>query len=299
MLLNTVLSLAVGALISLLVSRYYFLRGQKHRLAVYIHSTSRIFAGADEEVRRALTVHFRGKVVEDLGDYVYLVANEGAHAIRAPLTVKIPKDARLVDAAVPYVHPPGRLVRVAETRGAAGHAICEFDLLNPGEYFLLKLLVDGPASPREVEFLISAEGLPPRVEPTFGDYSTSDDRRRFPIGEVLAGVVLLLTALATFYVLAQLKFARPDLLPLPPGGFRFTPLAVVASAAAALLAITGCLIAALSVLILVLGFSPRSTFSVPQRWRRGGSVHLRREEFVRAMEQDRHRLIASRPKRDE
>jgi hypothetical protein len=276
--LATVISLFLGFVTSLLISRYYFVRQFKHRLGVYLHSASNLLEGASPDVREAMAVSFRGQSVASLSEIVLLIANEGAHPIRdviRKLTLEVPDSGTLLDAVVVHVHPTGRLVSAAPS----GNAVTlNFDLLNAGDYFILKLLIDGNVSPRNLTLSISAEGLPPTLEPEFANYNVTDKApKRLEGGLLLGATALALIPASIAVLIANLRDLRPQAFPF--SGFVASALNFLILGAAIIVALVGLLVLVLSLMMgaaAVLGGSfPRSpTYVLPSHIaRRGHFIH--------------------------
>lgn len=263
-------SLAAGAVLSILVSRYYFIRSLKYRLTVYVHSYSRVLVGVAQDVKESLDVRFQGSPVDDLGEMVFLIANEGAHPIKdvvRPLVASVPEGTKLLDAVVLHVHPNGRTVSASPEEKSVE---LRFDLLNPGDYFLLKFLIDGSARPNEIDFSLTAVGLPPRLKASPRAYATSEDSSKTDLVLALIGLFLLGCGVSVGAVLLTMARARPELLPF--GRFDASTLAIaltVGFGLAALVAVVVALIGAMMIGASLFGgsFPPRPTFVLPPELR--------------------------------
>ena len=160
-----IITTLVGIIVAILVSRHYYTRSVKHRLAVYSMPSSSIFYGVDPEIRSGLSIQFRGEPVKQLNVIEFLMANEGADAIRQsiePLTFNMGDKCRIVDASVTYVQPEGREIRV--TVSSDHEFRCEFALLNRNEYFYVKVIADGEIDISGIRCTITSENLPPRID---------------------------------------------------------------------------------------------------------------------------------------
>jgi len=106
--METALGVLVGALATILASRYYFLRSVNKSLGVYGLLDSLVFAGIEPEMRKQLHFQFREKDVQELQQLVFLVANDGERAISGviePLTLTIPPGTELLDASILHRQP--------------------------------------------------------------------------------------------------------------------------------------------------------------------------------------------------
>lgn len=159
-----VVTTVAGVVLTILISRHYFVRSISHRLAVYALPSPSILYGVDPEIRDGLTMQFRGETVNELNIVEFIVVNEGASVIRdtiRPLTFTLPQACRIVDASITSAFPPGREVSVNIDTEAK--FTCNFLLLNSNEYFYVKLITDGPIRASEVGCSIVAAGLPPSI----------------------------------------------------------------------------------------------------------------------------------------
>jgi hypothetical protein len=216
-------SLIVGAALSVAISRYYYKRSLRHRLAIYVFQSSRLFRDVDSAIRKALTIQFHGAPVEQLVLAELLIANEGVHAVRdcvQPLTIALPDDARFVDASILYVHPDGR--QVSTTLSSARKCICEFEILNAGEYFLLRIIIDGRTRVADLRCSIVAENLPPRIAVEFEPVETRERSRFDFVAPLVFGVAAGLLGGSILATLVLLRDAQPSLFPFPPSGFEFS-----------------------------------------------------------------------------
>src|SRR5258708_39701830 len=101
----------IGIVVTILISKHYYGRSSKHRLAIYSFPFPEILEGVDPDTRRDLAVNFRGKEVKELSVMELLVANEESSAIRdtlSPLSASLSDQCQIVDASVVYIHPEGR-----------------------------------------------------------------------------------------------------------------------------------------------------------------------------------------------
>lgn len=229
-------------------------------------------------MRDSLDVLFHGRNVNDLGEIVFLVANEGVHPIREvvrPLVVTVPEGTELLDASVLYVHPEGRsVVAIHQDRSVE----CRFELLNPGDYFILKFLLDGPAHARDIEFSITAVGLPPRLQVSPRAYSTAEPSRRADVGLGLVGLIFLAVAASVITALTLVKISRPELLPFVGFDLSVASVAMTSGALlAALFAVVTAIIGSMMAAAAFFGgsFPPKRTFIVPPHLRQYTSPQSR------------------------
>ena len=177
----------------------------------------------DPEVRRALEIHYRGTKIEDLLQLQFVIANEGQRAIRDlldPLSVTLPKNAKLLEARVLHVEPKGRKVDIAPVEMNEGQTRVEirFKLLNRREFFFVKMLINGRLDVDALRFNIAVDDLPPIIIPERQPFAGPEEEPTTGIPAVLSGLLPLGLCAATVFGMMELKQARPDLF---PGGERF------------------------------------------------------------------------------
>jgi hypothetical protein len=233
--LLTALGALAGILATVLAARHYFRRTVNTQLAPYIHVASPVLAGIDPEVKQKLKISYGDVSIDDLTVVQVFIANVGQTAIKdpiEPLSVVIPHPASPLDARVLYVHPAGRDVSTTidslAERGA--RVLFCFQLLNPGEFFLAKLLLHGSIVATELTFRIVAEGLPPALSPVSLPYASLHRVSGwFGWMTIAVGTFSALVGLAFAHALLLLRAARPELFPIPWVGFQLTPLNLAAA----------------------------------------------------------------------
>jgi len=185
-------SLIVGVLATVWVSRYYFKRTTDKSLTPYLQHISSLFDGVDDSVRESLKIAYKGTAITELLEVQFLIANTGERPIRdfiAPLTLSIPQNCSLLDASILHVSPEGREVLINQTP----HTVAfNFPLLNSGEFFITKLLLQGVAKTKDLKFTITVDDLPPvltavRMPP---DLIAGERKRKFEWELLAIGSVL-------------------------------------------------------------------------------------------------------------
>lgn len=266
-------SLIVGVIASIWVSRHYFNRSVDKALTPYVQYFSSLFDGVDPSVRESLKVAYKGTAVDELLDVQFLVANTGERAIKevlAPLTLKMPPGCTLLDASILHVSPEGRDVSVEHSDSQAQF---KFPLLNSDEFFITKLLIKGAAKLGEFRFSITVDDLPPllKCERLPPEAIQDDQPREFDKFPLILGVVLLLlgTAVATLVYLEWPSFQQ-----LWQAGLMRTSTELLIAVGSALVS------SLVAILLLVLGvmlcaasfgnfsFPRRRRFQVPSRLHR-------------------------------
>jgi hypothetical protein len=278
-LILTLVSLVVGAALSVLVSRYYFKRSLNYRLNVYRLGSSRVLAGIDPEIRKELSITFRDVTVEQLTTITLLVANQGVHPIKdpiKPLTITLPDGASFVDASFPFIFPDGRAVQ--GNLASANSFVCDFKILNPDEYFLVKLLISGDVRPRAVKCEVTAENLPPqlKVQNPPNVVSGNDSRSKlggFDLFIFVMGIVVALLGVSCLSTIGWAYQSDPNSVPfMPHHKFNYLALAMIP---AGLIGVAFCLIGLFMVWATsVNGILPsrRKAFKVPPGIMRGHVV---------------------------
>jgi len=167
----TLVGILIGVIATVIVSRYYYLRSFDKQLTPYIvHSGSVL--GINPSVRELLKVYYKGVEINELFELRIMIANDGQRAIRdciTPLHLTIPASTKVLDFEILYKHPEGRIVELFKEELPEGGTRFQLDfpLLNRDEYFLLKILLDNRLEPEELRFEITADDLPPTLEPQY------------------------------------------------------------------------------------------------------------------------------------
>jgi hypothetical protein len=212
-LILSIVSLIVGVVATVLVSRYYFRRSFNKSLTAYIQFSSLPLSGIDPTARKAIEIRYYDRVVENLFEIQFLIANSGDKAIRdviEPLTLAIPSSAILLDASILHVSPDGRHVGL-KISADQQRVSFDFQVLNSDDFFITKLLLDGSPKLKDFSFTIVADELPPRLKPAFlpPDSVASSRERKFEPSALFAGIAILLVGVAV----AQLVWAQWSRLP--------------------------------------------------------------------------------------
>lgn len=282
----TLLGLIAGAVVTLGVSRYYFRESLSVILGVYVHQVSRVFQGVDKQIRQKLSLKFGNSEVEDLSHIEFLIANEGRNPISRyskPLSVAVPENARLLDASVLHVHPSGRTIDVTHDDR---QATIEFDLLNPGDFFLLKLLVDGAVNPvHDLNVTITAERLPPSLRPTWEPYDIEGDESRVSlVGAIVSLLVAAVGYGAAWTAVNHLRTAG-SVLPWSPE-FGLSVGGAVAAFGALIVGGLLLLIGLMFTATIALGGSlpPRKRFPLPKSLRPRSHSMMFRHRYLELMD---------------
>ena len=156
-------SLIIGVVATIWVSRYYYKRSTNKALTPYLQFFSSLFDGVDPSVRESLKIAYKGTAVTELLEAQFLIANSGERPIRdiiAPMTLKLPDTCSVLDASILHVSPAGREVTILQSASSVAFA---FPLLNAGDFFIAKLLLQGKAKFKDFKFTITVDDLPPVI----------------------------------------------------------------------------------------------------------------------------------------
>jgi hypothetical protein len=213
--IETTVGVIVGALVTVLASRYYFRRSISKRLSVYRLLNSFVFGGISLDVRKELQFRFQNRVVDEVQQVIFLVANDGERAIRdviESLTLTIPSTVEILDASVVYRQPEGlKVAIVAAPDPPRGNDLrLDFPLLNKREFFVVKLLLSGRFHFSSLNILcddlprvINVELLPPDA--------VKDSEYKFEWVPALIGFAFLLLAAWPCYSSYLLHSVHPEL----------------------------------------------------------------------------------------
>lgn len=216
-------SLIVGIIVTVLVSRYYFQRSVRKSLTPYIQFSSSPLEGIDPEVRKQLEMKYQDLRISDLFEIQFLIANSGDKAIRdviEPLSLPMPGNGALLDASVLHVTPEGRKIQlaIAEDRKEVKFVI---PLLNSGEFFITKILLNGSPSEDEFKFSIVADELPPTLIPVHLPYDSiaASKKREFEFVLLIMGVGTTVIGLPLVKLIYDGWSSLPSLNELGAWGF--------------------------------------------------------------------------------
>ena len=144
--METILSFILGGVLSFLISQYFYRKSlQKNSLKISLNYFSTLFDNIDSEIKQNLKLIFKGDEIQDINSIEFTIENDGTKPLRdiiKPLTLSIPKDFEILDANIQRISPNGREVNVTIDK-EKNIIIINFQLLNPKEHFILKLLYKG------------------------------------------------------------------------------------------------------------------------------------------------------------
>lgn len=213
------LGLLVGALLSFSISWYFFKKSINKRLSAYLQFSSQVLAGVDDPtVRKSLEIHYRGSKIDDLLQLQFVIANEGQRAIRdmlEPLSMTLPSSVKLLEARVLHVEPKGREVTVSSVvlENGKTKVTFNFNLLNKDEFFFIKMLLNGTVDPDSLLFNIGVDDIPPTIHPKRQPFGTAKEPVPSGWPAVARGMIPLMAAIATVYILQAASRTHPEWLP--------------------------------------------------------------------------------------
>jgi hypothetical protein len=231
--MSTVLGIVIGVVATIIVGHYYFKRTTNKSIAVYLTLNSRIFAGIESSVREQLKFYFHDSEVRDLSQIEFIIANDGERAIRdciEPLSLQMPVGVEILDASILYRKPEQLIADVEQNISTIGVAQLRFrfPLLNQGDFFLVKLLLNGSLKRDDLEFHILADDLPRAIKAKrLPAQSTTTAKPRVEWSGVVVGGILVLLGLSQAYAMYLLYRASPQFFPLPWASFKPSALAIL------------------------------------------------------------------------
>ncbi len=136
----TVILFFVGIPITWYITRYYYVKTKKkYNFKIFLRYATSFFDNIETPIKEKLT--FDGSPVIELAKLRFLIANTGNVSITNvihPLKMCYPHDSEIISY---YIYDPyGRIVKEA-FNDDDNFMIFNFDLLNPGEYFEIEILI--------------------------------------------------------------------------------------------------------------------------------------------------------------
>lgn len=199
-------SLIIGIVATVWASNYYFRKSLKKSLTPYIQYYASPFRGIDPSVRKDLGITYQGNSIDDLFEIQFLIANTGDKAIRdiiEPLSLEIPDQCTLLDASIIHKNPAELKVDVAALEDKSRLRF-EFPLLNSGDFFIAKLLLNGSPKTEDLKFTVVVDELPPTLKPERLGYdaiSSPSKKREFEFSLLGVGLAFAVFGLSSFKVI--------------------------------------------------------------------------------------------------
>lgn len=209
----------IGIIATIVVSKYYYKQSLKTALTPFIQFSSIPLRGIDINVRKALEIKYNNECIQNLFEIQFLIANTGNKVIKGviePLSLQIPDNCKLLDANILYIDPEGRNVELNLSSDKTSIEY-KFNLLNSGEFFITRLLINGKPSEKDFIFKIAAEELSPILEtkPLPYDAIESGVKKVFDIGDLITGMIFILLSGAIFKLIADSWLKMPSFRSLP------------------------------------------------------------------------------------
>jgi hypothetical protein len=111
----------IGAVITYIVSKYFFKKSIKEKsLTPFLQFSSRLFSEIDPELKKELIVNYKNTKVDNITQTQFLIANDGDIPIRdiiEPLKLSIPKKNKIFSVTIIHIEPEGRKIdyKIIET----------------------------------------------------------------------------------------------------------------------------------------------------------------------------------------
>ena len=246
----SLLGIVVGVTATALVGRHYFRRTTDRSLTPFVHLSSSVLSDIDPEVRSELKIQFHDQQIADLTHIQLLIANTGNRAIRnciKPLSITFPKKTKILDYSIIYKHPKEREISAKRSTGKTDtedSIEVSFPLLNAGDFFLIKFLIEGNVNPFDLQYRITVDDLPPTLEAEWLPYSSvSKEVKKVDWSAIWGGLACVAGAACISYILFLLWHYQPTLFPYPWKTYEFSVLNLIVFI----------LLAAVSLLLLLLG----------------------------------------------
>ena len=181
----TILGILISVLSTFFVAKYYFRKSVREtKLTPYFFFAEEVYLLGEEEINSELKILYQNQVLSNLYQLQFIIANTGDIPIEnciSPLLFSIPDYANLIDYKLTHINPQGRKINIASLNN--NNIAFQFELLNPGEYFIFNLLLnereeekqndenifslinegDYEKLLREFNFGITSRNLPPRL----------------------------------------------------------------------------------------------------------------------------------------
>jgi hypothetical protein len=242
---QTAIGVILGIVATVLVSRYYYQRSTTKRLSAFSLLVSQVFKGIEPEVRKRLKFTFGDEVVEDLSQIGFLIANTGERAISGfiePPRLELPIGSKVLDASIEYRNPESLRVslRIDGQPPARQTVTLDVPLLNKGEYFAVRLLVDGKVSFKDLQFRLLSDDLPRQINiEALPLQDTVTKKVGVEWGAIGVGTFILALAFCVGYSLWLLHLQQPQLFALPWLTFKLSLAAIPTHVAVVVVALIG------------------------------------------------------------
>jgi hypothetical protein len=219
--------LIISIAITVIVSHYYFRRGQKKNIEIYFHYLTSVFGGIDKSVKDNLNISYQKKYVKDLIQLQFIVSNQGEVSLKnaiKPLTFELPSSVNVLDVKIPYVEPSGREINysIIKLKNRKTNIVFQFPVLNKKEGFIVKILLTGELNPKETKFTITDDGLPPEIKP-FG-WGVSHFGLSYPVNWIALFLYFVFIGLGGVVIFLSINYTKlhPSAIPFLSNKFQFS-----------------------------------------------------------------------------
>ena len=203
------LGVLLGLPPAIIISRHYFKRSFLKSLTPYLMFHASPMSGMSPLVRNQMSIEFKSRRVENLIEAQFVIINDGDKALRdaiQPLTLTWPAQLRILDAEVVRRYPATLKVEPELDPLTAKKLQIHFDLLNTREWFIVKVIADGPATADQWQWSIVADELPRSLELK---KLTLEDLSDLPVPSrerLIYSALTLLAGVATYGVFSSMSF---------------------------------------------------------------------------------------------
>ena len=195
---------------------------------MFVTLFNRVFVGIDAHVRKSLEFKYNQETITELQQINFIVANDGDRAIRdciEPLTIAVNKPVRLLDASILYRSPADLRVELTHSSDEKGAPVitCSFPVMNAGEFFLVKLLLDCYVKQDDLFCQILCDDLPRKfATKLLSSSAMREPTRRIEWGGIGVGSFFLAMIAVFGLVIWNYYRVRPAICPYPWATFQPT-----------------------------------------------------------------------------
>jgi hypothetical protein len=220
--LSAILGILFGIISTTIVAHYYYKRSRRKTLSAHIIMNNNIFGGVHSDDRKNLRFEYRGEQIDNLYQMEILIGNDGEQAISnclKPLTLDIPKNIKVIDVSIIHKYPPELDINIHRDDSESSNSKITFNflLLNKGDYFVVKLLLNEYIKLEDCIFRIMSDDLPRKIYSSWFSIETMG-RGQFigeSVGILVVGVILLVNGISTLFTLFLFHRFQPELFPIP------------------------------------------------------------------------------------
>lgn len=161
----------IGAILTIVVAWYFYKLSMRKSLGLYTLLNTNVFDGIKQDVREDLNFSYRGEKIADLQQLEILFINKGERSIGKlfkPFHAELPAEIQVLDASILYRNPDELEVSIthsaASNKDSSAQVFIDFPILNKGEYFIVKLLLNGRLlDSQSLRFSLLSDDMPRTV----------------------------------------------------------------------------------------------------------------------------------------